>query len=89
MSVILRFFGGMLITFIGGSIVFKTEWILQNFGSIQWADEHLGFEGGSRLFYKLIGVFVCFMGILVAFGLFKGFFVSTAGQFLLPKSALQ
>jgi hypothetical protein len=87
MSGFLQFLGGLLIIAAGMSLVIKTEWMYSMFGSIPWADEHLGFEGGSRLFYKLLGVIICFFGILTAFGLFRGFFVSTAGQLLLPQSA--
>jgi hypothetical protein len=87
MGAIMKFFGGMFIIAIGLTLVIKTEWYLQNFGRVDWAEQHLGFEGGSRLFYKLLGTFVCFIGILVAFDLFGGFFRSTVGQLILPPNA--
>ncbi len=70
---VLKFFLGLL--FIGGGTFFnmKTEWMLNNFGSIQFFEEHLGSDGGSRLGYKLIGILVIFFGILLVTGLFDGF----------------
>jgi hypothetical protein len=78
------FFGGIALIALGLSLVIKTEWYFSMFGNIQWADEHLGLDGGSRLFYKLLGVLVCFFGILTLTGQFGGFFMSTAGQLLVP-----
>lgn len=75
---------GLLLIAAGLWLVIKTEGVYAMFGSIPWADEHLGFEGGSRLAYKLIGVLFCFFGILALTGQFRGFFLSTAGQLLLP-----
>jgi hypothetical protein len=43
--------------------VIKTETVLSWFGRIEFAEKYLGSDGGSRLFYKLLGLLV----ILVAF----------------------
>ncbi|MFH0952227.1 MAG: hypothetical protein V1838_03490 [Patescibacteria group bacterium] len=48
---------------IGFLIVWKSNWLVNNVGSIPWADEHMGSEGGSNLLYKLIGLLI----ILVTF----------------------
>jgi len=45
-------------------IIMKTEWFLSFFGRIAWAETHLGGEGGTRIFYKLLGlgfIFISFM----------------------------
>lgn len=89
MAVILRVLGGLLIIIGGIVMVIKTEWFLVNFGRIDWAERHLGFEGGTRLFYKLLGVFACVMGIMVALNLFRSFFLATVGQLLLNKEQQQ
>jgi hypothetical protein len=47
---------GCVVIGIGFLIVLRSEWLYQNLGSIDWAERHLGTEGGSRLFYKLIGI---------------------------------
>lgn len=52
----MKFVFGPLAIIIGAIMVIKTEWFLENFGSISWAEEHLGTEGGSRLAYKLMGL---------------------------------
>jgi fatty acid desaturase len=59
---------GILITATGTFMVIKTEWILLTFGRVSWFDEKLGSEGGSRLGYKLLGVLILFIGIIMMTG---------------------
>ena len=54
---------------IGAALVIKTEWIYSFTGPIDWAEEHLGSEGGTRIFIKLLGVAI----ILGAFLWVTGF----------------
>ena len=65
---------GILITVIGTFLVIKTEWFLQNFGRISWFEEKLGADGGSRLGYKLIGILILFIGIILMTGSGDSFF---------------
>lgn len=60
------FFGGLIMAAIGFVIVWKSDWLLNNFGRIDWADRHLGSEGGTRLMYKLIGIVIILAGFLQA-----------------------
>jgi hypothetical protein len=69
----LKFLIGLAFIAVGVFFNMKTEWMLSNFGSIQFFEEHLGTDGGSRLGYKLIGILVIFLGILLVTGLFDGF----------------
>jgi hypothetical protein len=85
MNVIFRIIGGILIVLVGVTFVIKTEWFLQNFGQIAWAEQHLGFEGGSRLFYKLLGVTICIIGMLMATGMLGGLLVGTIGRLFVPR----
>lgn len=64
---------GLIITAIGALIVIKSETMLNACGRIAWFEERFGMEGGSRLGYKLIGLLVAFIGILMATGLIGGF----------------
>ncbi len=58
---------------IGGMLlVIKSEWFLENFGRIAWAEEKLGTEGGTRFFYKILGLLFIFLGMLLLFNLFGG-----------------
>ncbi|MHB8904072.1 MAG: hypothetical protein ACYC40_03140 [Patescibacteria group bacterium] len=59
---------GIIITAAGTYLVIKTEWFLNNFGRLSWFEEKLGSEGGSRLGYKLIGIILIFIGIIVLTG---------------------
>lgn len=56
---------GLVIIIAGFSMVWKTEFYLDFLGLSEFAETKLG-PGRTRLFYKLIGVLVCFVGVLVA-----------------------
>ncbi len=66
-------FLGFIIIVIGFLIVAKSEWLLNNFGGIAFFDRHLHTEGGSRLGYKLIGLLIIFIGILILTGMIGSF----------------
>lgn len=70
---ITRIILGLLAAAIGAAMVMKTEFLVNNFGRIPFFDKYLGSEGGTRLGYKLIGILVAFLGILLATNLFGGF----------------
>jgi len=53
---------------VGAFFLIKTEWLMDNFGRIEWFEDKLGSSGGSRLGYKLLGALVVFLGIIFATG---------------------
>jgi hypothetical protein len=59
---------GLLGTTLGALIVWKSEWIYRTFGPVAAADKYLGFEGGTRLMWKLVGLVVIFMSWLYMTG---------------------
>jgi len=63
---------GMAVVGVGIFLILKTEWMVNNFGHIGWADEHLGFEGGTRALYKIIGVVLIIFAFLAMVGAFNG-----------------
>ncbi|MEA3398668.1 MAG: hypothetical protein U9R06_02905 [Patescibacteria group bacterium] len=69
----MNIFLGLLTAAVGFMIVAKTEWLLRNFGRIDFFDRHLGSSGGSRLGYKIIGLIAIFIGILTATNLINAF----------------
>jgi len=69
-----NFIGGILVVAVGFLLVWKSEWLLNNVGRINWAEQHLGSEGGTRLMYKLIGTIIIIGGFLHATNL-GGIFV--------------
>lgn len=71
---------GIIAVLIGAGMVLKTEWIIQNFGTNAWAEDKLGYNGGSRLLYKCIGIIFIFLGFLMITGLFQGFLMGTLGK---------
>ncbi|MEK7557625.1 MAG: hypothetical protein AAB530_00225 [Patescibacteria group bacterium] len=64
---------GFIIIAIGLLIVLKAEWLLQNFGRIDFFEKHLGSNGGSRLGYKLTGILAIFFGTLIMTDMIGGF----------------
>lgn len=64
-------------------MVVKTEWFLENFGTIAWAEENIGSSGGSRLMYKLIGLIIIFIGFLLVTNMFNNFLMATLGKLLI------
>jgi len=71
---------GVILILIGVALILKTEWFLQNFGSIAWAEEKLGTSGGSRLLYKLAGIILIFFGFLAVTNMISGFLMGTVGR---------
>jgi len=65
---------------LGAILVIKTEWFLENFGRIDWAEEHLGVEGGSRLMYKIIGILFIVGSFLGMTGMLGEIFISIFGK---------
>jgi len=63
---IANFIQGLMIALVGFILVWKSNWLMNNFGRIGWAEAHLGTEGGSRLLYKIIGFVIIIGGFLHA-----------------------
>ncbi len=73
---------GIIAALAGVGIVLKTEWLIQNIGSSAWAEAKMGTSGGSRMFYKLIGIGLIFIGFMLITNLFQGFLEGTIGKLL-------
>ena len=66
----MRIIFGLAGVVVGFLIIWKSEWFLQNFGRVDWAEEHL--SGGSRLFYKLVGLAIIVISFLYMGGFVEG-----------------
>ena len=69
----MRIILGLIIFAVGAFMVIRSESMLSAFGSINFFEQHLGTEGGSRLGYKLIGLLAIFIGMLIATNMINGF----------------
>jgi len=56
---------GLIFVIIGALITIYSEKFYETFGSVPFAEKYLSTEGGSRLFYKLLGILVTIIGFLV------------------------
>lgn len=79
MSIFYRILVGLLIASVGAFMVVRTRSIIDLFGTSTWAEMHMG-GGGTNLFYKVIGVVVCFVGFMVATNLWNTFLQATIGS---------
>lgn len=61
---------GFAITVLGVLFVWKTDAFYSMLGSVEWADRTFG-GGGSRTFYKLLGVGILIVGVMVMTNLFE------------------
>ena len=66
---------------LGALAVIYTEWIVQNLGYNEWAEEKMSMWGGSRMLYKIIGVLVVLGGLLYAFDLLDKFIFGIGKMF--------
>jgi len=76
----MQYFIGILLVLVGVALILKTEWFYENFGTVSWAEEHLGTSGGTRLFFKLVGLILIFFGFLLVTNLWGGFLTNTIGK---------
>jgi hypothetical protein len=65
---------GLLMLAAGAGMAIKANWLYSQFGSISFAEKYLGTSGGTRLFYKLLGTLIVFVGFLVVTNLHGEFF---------------
>ncbi len=72
------FFLGLIIAAAGVFFVLKHEFMIENFGRVDWAENHLGTEGGSRLFYKLLGILIIIIGFGIMFNIWQPIFLRLA-----------
>lgn len=77
MSFIPQLLIGIAIAAVGAFFVLKTEIILDFFGGVDWAEQHLG---GSRFFYKLLGIVFIVLGLIVATDMWDALLNSTLGS---------
>lgn len=63
---------GLLISAIGVSLTFKTQWYLRLLGRVPFAEKVFG-SGGTRLFYKLFGALMAIIGFMVMTDLMDNF----------------
>ncbi len=63
---------------IGVVISVKSNWIVNNFGTVPWAEKHLG---SSTLFWKLFGLLVTIIAIFTMVGITDTILISIFSRF--------
>ena len=81
MSIFLRVPLGLIVMVVGLLIVWKTEIVFSWIGPIGWAERKMG-QGQTRMFLKLIGVGVVFVGIFIVTNIISDILTAFAGIFI-------
>jgi hypothetical protein len=76
---ITRIIVGIVGTVVGSIMVMRSEWFLSFFGRIDWAEIHLGSEGGTRVFYKLLGMITILISLMIMTGMIEGLLMAIFG----------
>jgi len=71
----MRILVGILLLAFGAFMTIKSEGFYNTIGPVAWAERYLGLEGGSRLFYKLLGILISMVGVFMITGLLEGILV--------------
>ncbi len=74
-----RIIVGIIGIVIGSIMVIRSEWLLSFFGRINWAEIHLGSEGGTRVLYKLIGILAIIISLMIMTGMIEGLLMAIFG----------
>ncbi len=75
---------GIIGMIAGALIVIYSEKLFNAFGRIPFFEKYLGTEGGSRLGYKLVGLFVFFIFLLVLTNMIQGFLMWVLSPIIRP-----
>jgi len=67
---------GIIFIILGLIISIKFEWMLKFFGYNSWAENKLASWGGSRSFYKLLGIALIILGLFIATNLLNEILLS-------------
>lgn len=65
---------GLFLAGFGTFLAIKSEAFFRIFGRLAFAEKYLGAEGGSRLFYQLLGILLIFIGFMFMTGMVDGVF---------------
>ena len=78
----MRIVWGLLIVIAGALMVIYGEKIYEAFGAVPFAEKYLGTEGGSRLFYKLLGVLGIIIGFMIMTNMLGAILLSIFGRII-------
>ena len=62
----MRIIIGLLLFVCGILVTWKSEAVYQSMGPLAWAEDKMAGMGGSRMFYRLFGLGLSLVGVLVA-----------------------
>lgn len=76
----MKYIIGFIVIAVGFLLVWKSYWLVNNIGTIEWAETHLGSEGGTNLLYKIIGVLLILGTFMTLTGAIPALLTSVFGS---------
>ncbi|MBI2552024.1 hypothetical protein HYW17_01845 [Candidatus Uhrbacteria bacterium] len=76
----MRYIFALIGAAVGALIVIYSEKLYNSLGPVAWAEQHLGTEGGSRLFYKLAGVAIILLSFFYMSGILQSIGLAIFGR---------
>lgn len=73
---------GLLVAMIGLLFMIKSESLYNNFGTLEFFERYFHLQGGGRFGYKLIGMIIIFIGVLLFTHLLSGFLLWILGPLI-------
>jgi len=67
----MNIFWGLIGVTVGVLVIKYSIWITENFGTIEWAEQHLrGGMAGTISFYRIVGIVIIILSLMYMFGSF-------------------
>ena len=63
----MKYIFGLILIGVGFFLIWKTDWMMKNFGRVEWAERKIG-SGGTWTFYKIMGIGLIFLAFLFMTG---------------------
>ncbi len=78
----MRYLISALVVGIGFLLVWQADWLVNHFGSMEWAEQHLSTEGGTRIFWKILGIIVIIGAFFAMTGVLQSIVGGTFGKWI-------
>lgn len=75
----MKYFFGILGMVVGFIFIWKSSWFLNNFGRVDFAEKYLATFGGTRMFYKLLGIIAILICLIWVTGTLDNILLTVLG----------
>ena len=76
----MKYFYALIVIILGFLLVRYSNWLVNNFGYVDWAEHYLGVYGGTRLMWKIIGILFIIGALFTVSGIMENILYSIFGR---------